>query len=136
MPFPTTLGSSKEYQDSAVMIALSTYPTATATATASDANTSAVTINAGQGIITSPALTTSTVYSLIVTNSVVSANDIVWIGLQNGTNTATVFAACGLVTVKNGSFSVMISNINTAAHNGTIQLCFGIDKPVSKTVAD
>ena len=136
MTIPGTTGTDKSLQQMAVMVAVQEAPTSVATATASTSTTSAVTINSGQGIITSPSLTSTTAYSLIVTNSLVSAGDIVWIGLQNGTNTAVVQASAGIVSVSTGSFSVLLNNTQTTAHNGTIQITFEIVKMLGLNVVD
>lgn len=136
MPVPTTFGTDMSGADSAVRIAVNEAPSATATATASSSTVSAVTINAGQGIITSPPLTASTVMSMIVTNSVVSSGDIVWVQTQNGTNTALVQLSTGLITVQSGTFSVVLNNTQTTAHNGTIQIAFQVCKLVSKYAVD
>ena len=130
MPIPTTLGTDYSGAQSAVRIGVNEAPQALATATASSSTVGAVTLNAGQGVITSPGLTTSLSYSLVVTNSVVSSTDIVWLSCQNGTNTASVQLSPGLVTVGNGTFSCVFNNINTAAHNGTIQFAFQIEKMI------
>lgn len=136
MPLPGTDGTDTSLTRMASRIAVLEAPTAVATATASSSVVGAVTLNAGQGIITTPNLTTSLSYSLIVTNSLISTTDIVWVGVQNGTNTATVQLSPGIVSLAAGTFSVVLNNINTAAHNGTIQVVFEIIKMVGATTID
>lgn len=136
MPVPTTLGTDMSGADSAVRVAVIEAPTATALAVATNSALATVTINAGQGLITTPPLTTSLAYSLVVTNSVVSSGDIVWVQPQNGTNTAAVQLSAGLITVGSGTFSAVFNNTQTTAHNGTLQIAFQVQKLVTKYAVD
>ena len=136
MPLPGTTGTDYSLQSSAVRIGVLESPVATALATATNSASGSVTINAGQGIITSPNITTSLNYTLTVTNSLVTTGDIVWVGVQNGTNTASVALSPGLVTVGAGFFSVVFNNTNSTAHNGTLQFTFEIQKMVALNSQD
>lgn len=136
MPNPGTTGTDTRNQQMAARIAILESVTATALANATGSTSGNVTINAGQGVITSPNLTTSLSYTLTVTNSVVSSGDIVWIGVQAGTNTASVALSPGILTVGNGVFSAVFNNTNTTAHNGTLNFTFSIQKMVGFNVVD
>lgn len=136
MALPGTDGTDSSLQRMASRIGVLESVTASATASATNSTAGAVTLNAGTGIIVSPNLTTSLTYTLTVSNSLVSTTDIVWIGVQNGSNTAAVQLSTGLVTLGNGSFSVVLNNVNTQAHNGTVNIVYEIIKMVAATSVD
>ena len=94
----------------------------TATATAG-----AATLNNRFGRVTSEALTTAqnAVYTLTITNSAITADDLVMVSVANGTNTQ------GTPTVTRvqpaaGSLVILISNLHASAQalNGTIVVSF------------
>lgn len=139
MPVPTTLGTDMSRVDSALRVGVAEAPTASATALASSTATATLfiaTLNAGQGLINC-SVTTNLAWSLVVTNSVVSSGDIVWVQPQAGTNTQSgLQLSAGIVTVANGTFSVVMNNVNSTAHNGSTVVAFQVQKLVSKYAVD
>lgn len=100
---------------------------AVGTATASS---SAATINALAGKVTSEGLTTAAgaAETITVNNSNVAAGDIVLCSVANGTNTQGV-VVCGRVTPGSGSFTVAVENQHASqAFNGTVVVSFSVIK--------
>jgi len=94
------------------------------------ASAGAATLNQPSGVITSEALTTAAaaVYTLTLTNSKISATDVVLVTFGNGTNTA---GAPVLTSVKlaDGSAVIKITNLHASeALNGTLTVSFAIVK--------
>ncbi len=99
--------------------------TKTATATAG-----AATLNKGSGKVTTEALTTAagTTYTLTVTNSTVTANDMVFASLAFGTN-STGSPHIQRVTPGAGTITVIVRNSDaSAALNGTLVVSFMVLK--------
>ena len=98
--------------------ALQAMPTATATA-------GAATLNASYGKVTSEALTTAAGadYVLILTNSSVTANSIVLVSIQNGTNTTEGIFVTRVSPIA-GAVVIRVRNNNAAALNGNILVNF------------
>lgn len=97
----------------------------TATATSGSA-----TVNTLAGLITTESLTTAAgaVYTLTVNNNKISSSDLIFVSVNNGSNTG---GSPTLTTVSpaNGSFVVKIQNIHaTAAFNGTLVVSFFVVK--------
>lgn len=95
--------------------------TKTATATAG-----AATLNKASGKVTTEALTTAagTTYTLTVTNSTVTAADLVFASVANGTNSAGV-PSISRVTPGAGSVAITVRNSDAAAtFNGTLVVSF------------
>ncbi len=111
MPYPTTT----EFTE-VDMVA------GTATSTAG-----AATINNQSGVITTEALTTAAggTYTMVLTNSLVTASSIVQPIVGRGTNTA-----CGLVpitvTPTAGSVTMIFQNVGLTALNGTLKIGFTV----------
>lgn len=86
----------------------------------------AVTLHKQAGVVTTEALATAAagVYTLTVTNNRIKATDLVFVSVQNGTNSAgdpTVLR----VTPANGSVVITIKNTHAAnALNGTLKISF------------
>ena len=86
----------------------------------------AATLNKASGQITTEALSTAAAaeYTLTLTNSTISATDLVLGSLQNGTNT-TGAPAIRTITPSNGSLAVVVRNEHaSAALNGTLKISF------------
>lgn len=122
MPLPTTRGTDKIDERSAFRFgALEAYMASTAAAVAG-----AATLNQGQGVVTSEALTTAAGadYTLTLTNSLIRATDLVFATAQSGTNTQgdLLLGAC---TPGAGSATIVIRNGHASqALNGTIKIGF------------
>ena len=90
----------------------------------------AATLNQSAGVVTSEALVTAfgADYVLTLTNSQVAAADLVFVSVNNGTNT-TEGLAVNRVTPAAGSVAIRIRNTNAAAAlNGTIKISFQVVK--------
>ena len=90
----------------------------------------AATLNKASGQITTEALTTAAAaeYTLTITNSMVSATDLVMASVQNGTNT-TGAPVLRTVTPSAGSLAIVVRNDHaSAALNGTLKISFVIFK--------
>lgn len=87
----------------------------------------AVTVNSRTGLVTSEALTTAagSDYTLTLTNNRISANSVVMVYLDNGTNTtAPIYTR--LVTVSAGQAVIVVRNAGGGALNGTIKVGFAV----------
>ena len=94
------------------------------------ATAGAATLAKMAGKITSEALTTAAGadYTLTLTNSTIAAADMVFVSVDNGTNT-TAGLAVGRVTPGAGSVVILIRNTHaSAALNGTIVISFMVLK--------
>ena len=90
------------------------------------ATAGAATLNAIAGVITSESITTAagSEYTLTLTNSKISAADIVLAAVLNGTNT-TAGIAVTTVTPAAGSVVIKVKNTHaSSALNGTIKVAF------------
>ena len=86
----------------------------------------AATLNQSAGVITSESLVTAfgADYVLTLTNSQIAAADLVFVSVNNGTN-STEGLAVNRVTPAAGSVAIRIRNTNVAtALNGTIKISF------------
>jgi len=91
----------------------------------------AVTINDYKGLVTSEALTTAqnAFYTLVVTNNKITANDLVFASVYDGTNNqgtpmiGKVEPAAGQVTIE-----VINKHASAEAFNGTIKIAFFVIK--------
>lgn len=95
------------------------YSTATASA-------GAATLSANCGTITSEALTTAAAaaYTLTLTNTVVLANSVVTVSVDNGTNTQGI-PSLSTVTPTAGQVVIKIYNVHASqALNGTLKIRF------------
>lgn len=96
--------------------------------TTSTAAAGAVTLNTRAGKITTETLTTTgqSVYTLTITNSSITATDIVMASLANGTNT-TGLPTINQVTPGAGTLVIKVANCATTATNplgGTLVISF------------
>lgn len=94
------------------------------------ASAGAATLNKMCGTITSEALTTAAGadYTLTLTNTVIAATSLVFVSLDNGTNTTTPIYV-RLVTPSAGSVAIVVRNAHGAsALNGTIKVNFLVIK--------
>ena len=102
-----------------------------ATLGAAAATAGAATLAARQGKITSEALTTAQnlFYTLTITNTAVTAADIVMASLANGTNTAGTPVITS-VTPGAGSIVIVVQNMHATAValNGTLVISFQVLK--------
>jgi hypothetical protein len=90
----------------------------------------AATLNKMAGVVTSEALTTAAAasYTLTLTNTVVAATDLVFVSVQNGTNTQGI-PLVSTVTPGSESVVIVINNQHaTDAFNGTIKISFLVVK--------
>ncbi len=90
----------------------------------------AATLNTMCGVVTTEGLTTAAAaeQTYTITNSLVTASDIVIAMIGNGTNT-TLGAAVVSVTPGSGSFTVSFTNVHAAsALNGTLKISFVVIK--------
>ncbi len=96
----------------------------TKTATAS---AGAATLNNFSGTITSEALTTAqnAIYTLTITNSKITATDLVYASVSNGTNTQGT-PVIGRVQPSAGSLVIQVINKHATAQalNGTVKVSF------------
>lgn len=95
------------------------------------ATAGAATLNTLKGKITSEALTTAAggVYTLTLTNSTVTAYDVVFVSVKNGTNTQGVVVQ-GTVTPADGSVVITVRNEHASqALNGTLVISYQVVKP-------
>lgn len=95
-----------------------------------NASAGAATLNKASGIVTTEALATAAgaEYTLTVTNSTVTANDMVMASIQNGTNSAGA-PIVRTVAPANGSLVIVLRNDHaSAALNGTVKVTFIIFK--------
>jgi len=125
MPLPGTTGAEKTFAKESLRASVFEAPVLTATAVAG-----AATLNSAQGVITSESLSTAAglLYTLTLTNSLVSTTDLGDASVSNGTNTAGV-PAVATVSPGGGVLTVVIQNIQaTAAFNGTIKIAFQVIK--------
>lgn len=88
----------------------------------------AVTLNAKAGIITTETITTTgqSVYTLTITNSSITATDLVLASVGNGSNT-TGIAAISSVVPTAGVLTIKVSNAATTATNpfgGSLKIAF------------
>lgn len=92
---------------------------------------SAATLNAYSGVVTSQSLTTAAgaVHTMTLTDSAIVAGSLVLASVGNGTNTGGT-PAMGPVTPGAGSATFTIQNIHaTAAFNGTLVISFKVITP-------
>jgi hypothetical protein len=91
----------------------------------------AATLNKPAGVVTTEALTQAqnATYTLTLTNSAISATDMVFVSLANGTNTQGTPVVVR-VTPANGSVVILVKNMHDAAQalNGTLVLSFTVVK--------
>jgi hypothetical protein len=90
----------------------------------------AATLSKMAGVVTSEALTTAAAasYTLTLTNTVVAATDLVFVSVQNGTNTQGI-PLVSTVTPGSESVVIVINNQHaTDAFNGTIKISFLVVK--------
>lgn len=100
-------------------------------ATASGTSTSAagaVTLNNKAGIITTESITTTgqSVYTLTITNSAITATDLVFASVQNGSNT-TGLPSIQQVTPGAGTLTIKVANCATTGTNpfgGSLKITF------------
>lgn len=99
------------------------------TATVSSQGANSVTINARAGKITTATLSTAanSVFTMTLTNSTISAGDMVFWDVVNGTNTAAGLLRSATTTVINGS-AVWTCQTLTNALNGTLVFNFNVVK--------
>lgn len=86
----------------------------------------AATLNTGRGVVTSESLTTAAgaVYTLTLTDSVITADSIVLVSVGNGSNTTVGPGLVGVVPSA-GSATIAVRNTHAAsAFNGTIKISF------------
>lgn len=106
------------------MSTIHTLGSGTATATAG-----AATLNNRFGIITTEALTTAqnAIYTLTITNSAVSASDLAFASVANGTNTQGT-PMIVRVTPAAGSLVITVKNAHDAAQalNGTLKIAYAV----------
>lgn len=122
---PGTTGTNREMQKQAVSVGveMSAFQNGTASG-------GACTVNGGAGSITTDTLTTAagSTYTLTVTNNVVTAGDIVWAQVGNGTNTAGQ-PNLASVLASAGAWSAVIQNIHgSTAFGGTLVVGFQVLK--------
>jgi hypothetical protein len=99
--------------------------TKTAAATAG-----AATLNKSSGVITSESLTTAglAAYTLTLTNSKITAGDLVFAAIHNGTNTGGT-PVLGTTAATANTATIVVQNVHaTVAFNGTIVISFFIVK--------
>lgn len=90
----------------------------------------AITLAALVARITTEALTTAglAAYTLTVTNSLIDADDLVFVQVQHGTNTQGTVVV-GRVTPAAGSVAIIIQNVHASqALNGTLVISFFVVK--------
>lgn len=102
--------------------------TAVVNAGTSTSAAGAVTLNATAGTITTETITTTgqTVYTLTITNSSITATDLVFVSLQNGSNT-TGLPTVNQVTPGAGTLTIKVANAATTATNpfgGSLKISF------------
>jgi hypothetical protein len=130
MPIAQTTGSHSTPEHQAVRFFVQECFFQNGTSTAA-----AATCNGGSGIITTEALSTSalTSYSLVMTNSLVAATDIVRVEVQNGTNTQGM-PIVGPVAPGAGTCTIVVYNAHaTQALNGTLKLAYTVIKSSTQT---
>jgi len=92
----------------------------------------AATLNAVAGIITSEALTTAqnAIYALTLTNSKIDANSLVFVTVEDGTNTQGT-PMVGQVKPGAGTCTIEVINKHASAEalNGTIKIRFMVVNP-------
>lgn len=128
-PIVGTRGTDSTHQKDAVVVGVEMAPLTNGTSAGTTAS-STITSNGGQGIITTPTLTTAagSVHTLTVANNVVTAGDIVWAQVGNGTNT-TGQPNMANITPSAGQFVATIQNIHGAtAFGGTLTVAFQVLK--------
>ncbi len=83
------------------------------------------TLNKASGVITTEALSTAAAsdFTETLTNSVIKATDLVFVTIQNGTNTGGD-PVLGTVTPANGSLVIKVRNDGSSAFNGTLKIGF------------
>lgn len=88
--------------------------------TLSTATSGAVTLSAKFGRITTGALSTlaNTTYALTITNTMVSTGDLIFVNLQNGSNSSAFQPYVTTVTSGNGVFTVNLTT--STALNGSL----------------
>jgi hypothetical protein len=96
---------------------------------AASATAGAATLNRLAGRITSESLATAAgaEYTLTLTNSHIQATDMVFAMAGKGTTT-TGIPAIGGVTPGNGSVVITVTNLDSVAFNGTVQIDFWVIK--------
>ncbi len=97
---------------------------------AATAAAGAATLNKTAGAVTSEALTTAAgaAYTLTLTDDQITADSILIVNADNGTNT-TAGLAVGRITPAAGSAVILIWNRNAAAAlNGTVKIRFAVVK--------
>ena len=126
MPQPGTTGTERTFQNEAVrMKILEVQMPSTPAATAG-----AATLNQCFGQVTSESLTTAaaSVYTLTVTNSVVTTTDVAFATVCNGTNT-TGTPNIATVTPGAGILTIVVQNIHgSVAFGGTLKIGFMVVK--------
>lgn len=126
---PGTRGIDSTHQKDAVTVGVEMAPLTNGTSSGTTVSSS-ITANGGQGVITTPTLTTAagSTHTLTVTNNVVTAGDIVWAQVGNGTNTLGQPSMAN-VTPAAGSFTAVIQNIHgSSAFSGTLTVAFAVLK--------
>jgi hypothetical protein len=89
---------------------------------------SAATVNAQTGVITTEALTTAAgaTYTMVLTNSYIKAGSVVQVSIGKGTATTGV-PTVAWVTTTASTATIIIQNIDAAvALNGTIKIAFAV----------
>jgi hypothetical protein len=123
---PGTTGTEKRFQKEGLRAAVVLEQNLTASA-----SSGAATLNAaGSGTITTESLSTAAGadYTLTLTDSMISAGDIVLTTVQNGTNSAGI-PDITTVTPGSGQVVILVHNFHaSAAFNGTLKIAFFVIK--------
>ncbi len=92
----------------------------------------AATLHRKAGVVTTEALVTAqnAIYTLTVTNRLVTADSMVFVKVENGTNTQGT-PQLGTVTTSNGSVAIQVINkhATSQAFNGTLRVSFFVVDP-------
>lgn len=124
-----TRGTDSTHQKDAFIVGVEMAPISSGISSGTS-GASSLTLNAGQGIVTTPTLTVAagSVHTLTVTNSVVTVGDIVWAQVGNGTNTLGQ-PSLASINAAAGAFTAVVQNIHgSSAFAGTLNVAFQVLK--------
>jgi hypothetical protein len=98
------------------------------TVTATGTPNPSCTLNANDGIVTTPALTTAAgaTFTLTVTNANATPNSIVQVEVMGGGTNTNLGTYVNEVTPAAGSFTVNLKNGNAGALNGSVKIGFSL----------